>query len=99
VALSRRAVSARRNAKLGGLKTASNHSPEYLKLRASKAGSATRDKYGLDFYRYLRNLANPLKPTKEKVIEEVTHIPSNKVSSAVLMRSVAQNLGDIGLSS
>lgn len=50
---SKRAIAARRNGRLGGQKTARTHSPEFLEARSSKAGCSTRDRYGIDYYRFI----------------------------------------------
>lgn len=95
---SKRALSARQNGKLGGLKTASTHSPEYLELRSARAGSATRDKYGLEYYRYLRTLSSDFsRPSpKRKAIKEVVGnlvADTKNISSVQLIKSAVQNLG------
>lgn len=53
---SKRALAARQNGRLGGLATAKTHSAEFLEQRSSRAGSANRDRYGSDYYRFLVSL-------------------------------------------
>lgn len=76
---SRRAQVARLNGRLGGLATARNHTPEFLERRSSKAGSANRDRYGSDYYRFLVSLRKhrkkksaelPVEPTKTSVAQK-----------------------------
>jgi hypothetical protein len=86
--LSARSAAARVNGKLGGLKTASNHSPEFFEERSRKAGSSTRDKYGIDYYRFIR------KNRKEKP-DNITLLlnsktPRTKLSTVEMMRAASK---------
>ena len=92
MSLSRRALSAKKNGRLGGLSTASKYSEEYLKQRSSRAGSATRDKYGSEYYRYLRSL-NPV-PTHTTKKNSLSHI-ANEVKNAVKNLTPSQMLAQI----
>ena len=69
--VSKRAISAKERGRKGGQATARNHDADFLELRASKAGSSTRDKYGIGYYRYLRTLRTKPKSVKEKIIETI----------------------------
>lgn len=92
IQLSRRSIASRKNGRLGGLATAANHSVEFLEARASKAGTATRDTYGADYYRYLAQK----KPSKEKqrkeLLKEITNSVSEPESTASLMQAAAKTL-------
>lgn len=89
--MSRRALSAKRNGRLGGLKTASTHSPEFLEQRAAKAGLSTRDTYGLEFYQHIRGLTKRKKSIKKLVKENVALLTSN-VSNSTLMQQAVQSI-------
>lgn len=54
--LSPRLLSSRANGSRGGKATAKNHSEEWRRQRAEKAGNSCRDKYGTDFYVHLTAL-------------------------------------------
>lgn len=88
---SARSAAGRINGKLGGLKTAATHSKDFLEDRARKAGSSTRDTYGIDYYRHLRKTRKPHK------INPLANLNNNKqprtqLSSVQLMREVTKNL-------
>jgi hypothetical protein len=92
--VSKRALSAKERGRKGGLATARNHSQEFLEQRSAKAGEATRDRYGIGFYRYLRSLRpNKIKTPREKLIRtivpETEPLPANSLD---LMQAVAKNL-------
>lgn len=84
--LSARSAAGKINGKLGGLKTASNHSPEFFEDRSRKAGLATRDKYGIDYYRFIRK--NRKKATS-LLLSKTPRIKS-KVSTADMMRAASK---------
>lgn len=94
--ISKRVASARIKGRLGGLASARNKDPEQLKLRASNAGQTTRDKYGIDYYRYLRNLRPRLKSTKEKTEQVIRSVITSKdplpVNTVQLMQAAAKQL-------
>lgn len=95
----RRRAAARINGRLGGLKTALTHSKEFLEQRATKAGTATRDTYGVDYYRYLRSI-NPVQhkvksnlDRKKEILPEL--IPDNATSmpsNLELIKTATKNL-------
>jgi hypothetical protein len=95
----KRRAAARLNGRLGGLKTAITHSKEFLEERAAKAGTATRDRYGIDYYRYLRSIHPARKRSrtnlehKKEILpgiipEDATSMPSN----LELLKNAAKNL-------
>jgi hypothetical protein len=90
--VSKRALSAKERGRKGGLATARNHDGEFLEIRASKAGSKTRDTYGIGYYRYLRTLRGKVKTPKEKIIQSI--IPDSPVpeTSTELMQLAAKTL-------
>jgi hypothetical protein len=94
--ISKRASTARIKGRLGGLASARNQDQEQLKQRSTNAGNTTRDKYGVEYYRYLRSLQPKLKSTKEKteqVIRKV--IPASEplpVNTVQLMQAAAKQL-------
>lgn len=95
---SRRALAARQNGRLGGLKTAQTQSQEFLEERATKAGLSTRTRYGIEYYRYLRNI-NPSKPrtktTNQKIKEVIREIIPNAEtlpSPKELMKAATEKL-------
>jgi hypothetical protein len=53
--LAKRVKSARENGSLGGLKTAQNHSQEWLDERARKGGKALVERYSTDYYRWINS--------------------------------------------
>lgn len=75
---SRRAAAARQNGRLGGLATARSHTPEFLEQRSSKAGTANRQRYGSDYYRFLAKLRfsqpkkKKLPPPEEPIKQSIT---------------------------
>lgn len=90
--LSRRALSAKKNGRLGGLSTASKYSEEFLKQRSSRAGSATRDKYGSEYYRYLRSLnPAPIRNTQKDAVRRI----ANEVRQAVKNLTPSQMLTQV----
>lgn len=94
---SRRAMAARQNGRLGGLRTAQTQSAEFLEERAAKAGSSTRDTYGIEYYRYLRSL-NPsklrIKATEklELVNKEILPTAISTTSPKELMKAAASKI-------
>lgn len=93
VQISRRAISAKEKGRKGGQATARNHDADFLELRASKAGSSTRDKYGIGYYRYLRTLRGKPKTPKEKIIESIVPgIAKIPETSTELMIAASKNL-------
>lgn len=90
--LSRRAVSAKANGRKGGEATARNHDSEFLEQRASKAGTKTRDTYGIGYYRYIKTLRGKGKTPKEKIIQSI--IPDSPVpeTDAELMKAITKTL-------
>ncbi len=92
---SRRALVAGQNGRLGGLKTAQTQSQEFLETRASKAGSSTREKYGIEYYRYLRSLApNKLRIKSSErlqaVVKEILPTAVDVPSPKELMKAAAK---------
>jgi hypothetical protein len=90
--ISRRALSARKNGKLGGLSTAAKATEDFLKLRAQKAGSATRDKYGVDYYRYLRTRNRQVKPSITSTVKQIQEV-AKELTSVQMMRQATESLG------
>jgi general stress protein YciG len=90
--ISKRALSAKEKGRKGGIATARNHDPEFLEQRASKAGTKTRDTYGIGYYRYLRTLRGKIKTPKEKIIQSI--IPDSPVpeTSTELMIAAAKTI-------
>lgn len=90
--LSKRALSARKNGKLGGLSTAASHSETFLKERAVKAGSATRDKYGLEYYRYLRTCNRKVSPSISHVAKQIKD-SAKELTSVQLIKQATESIG------
>lgn len=93
VGLSRRALSAKRNGRLGGLKTASTHSQEFLEARATRAGLSTRDTYGLEYYQHLRTLHPTTKKKSIRQLAKETVSSIKAVSNTALMTQAVESLG------
>lgn len=93
--VSRRALSAKERGRKGGIATAQNHNDEFFEQRSAKAGTSTRDRYGIGFYSYLNSLRKT-KSTKDKVNQVIRKIvPSTEPipeTSADLMIAAAKNL-------
>ena len=94
--VSRRAAAAREAGRKGGLATARNTDEDFKERRSSKAGSTTRDKFGIGYYRYIQTLRPKRKSYKEKTIEIIRTILPEKeplpVNSLALMEQVAKQL-------
>lgn len=96
--VSKRALSAKERGRKGGQATARTHDSEFLEIRASKAGSKTRDTYGIGYYRYLRTLRGKSKTPKEKIIQsiipDIVNIKDSPVpeTSTDLMQLAAKTL-------
>lgn len=90
--ISKRALSAKEKGRKGGQATARNHDIEFFEQRALKAGSTTRDKYGIGYYKYINSLRGKVKTPKEKIIQDV--IPNVPVpeTSAELMIAASKTL-------
>lgn len=95
--ISKRVLASRKNGRLGGLKTASTHSAEFLEERASKAGNATRDTYGNEFYSFIASKRNykPSQVIQKEVIKEVTNSVKEPSTTAELMHAAVKNLTTI----
>jgi hypothetical protein len=93
--ISRRVLAARKNARLGGLKTASTHSAEFLEERASKAGNATRDTYGNEFYGYIARQRKPSRVAQKEVIKEITNSVKEPSTTTELMSAAVKTLNTI----
>lgn len=79
--ISRRALSAKERGRKGGLATASKSTPEILKARSTKAGEATKAKYGIGYYSYIQSLARSNRPLKQKITEDVLQIVAPSIST------------------
>jgi hypothetical protein len=94
--ISKRVRSAKIKGRLGGLAAAKNKDQTYLTQRASNAGLTTRDKYGIEYYRYLRGLRPKLKTTREKAEQIIRSVvPSSEplpVNTVSLMQAAAKQL-------
>lgn len=93
--VSRRALAARRNGRLGGLATASTHSQEFLEQRASKAGQANRDRYGKDFYRYLAQQPRTRKThsdIQKEIISDISPDIKDNPTTVELMQAAAKQV-------
>ena|ERR1039458_3034750 len=93
--VSRRAAAARAAGRKGGLATARNTNDEFKERRSAKAGSTTRDKFGISYYRFISKLRTN-KTHKQKVEEVIrTIIPETQPlpeNSLDLMQAVAKQL-------
>jgi hypothetical protein len=69
--LSKRALTAKDKGRKGGLTTARKATQAFLEARAIKAGTSTRDKYGIGYYRYIQSLRPPNKKPSEKIIRTI----------------------------
>ena len=95
--ISKRALSAKEKGRRGGLATARNSSEEFLEQRSTKGGMSTKERYGVDYFRFLQSLRkNRPRPTKErtdellrKVIPLAGDIPSDSLN---LMRMAVKSL-------
>ena len=93
--ISRRVLAAKQNGRLGGLKTASTHTAEFLEARASKAGCSTRDTYGNGYFSHIASNRKSSKQVNKEVIHSVTgnsnsvKEPSNTVE---LMQASVKNI-------
>lgn len=95
--ISRRVLASRKNGRLGGLKTASTHSAEFLEERASKAGNATRDTYGNEYYSFIAKQRNnkSSKQVQKEIIQEVTNSVKEPSTTTELMQAAVKNLSTI----
>ena len=92
MAYSRRVLAAKQNGRLGGLKTASTHSAEFLEERASKAGSATRDTYGNSYYSHIASNRKSSRQVQKEVIQSVTNSVKEPNSTVELMQASVKNI-------
>lgn len=99
--VSKRASVNRELGRRGGLATARNHDQEFLEARSSKAGNATKNKYGNDFYRHLASLrpvgTRSAKARVAKLIKDV--IPSKQeikpTDTVSMMQLAAKSIGNV----
>lgn len=99
MAVSRRVLAARRNGRLGGLATANNSTKEFLELRASKAGDANRERYGVEYYSHIARRPrkmNTVKRATKEIIETIVpsqEIPqSGNINTVQLMQAAAKSV-------
>lgn len=98
--VSRRALAARRNGSIGGLKTAQTQTPEFLEQRASKAGSSTRDRYGIGYYSYLakasrkvlKSIRKPSREHRQQLVNSILPNNDKSTTSVDLMHAATATL-------
>ena len=91
--MSKRAEAARRNARLGGLKTAQTHSKDFLEERARKAGEANLLSHGREFFGHIaRKSRTTINRKKEQVIKTILPSGTLQTSSADLMQAATENI-------
>lgn len=99
--VSKRAKCNKESGRKGGLATARNHDSDFLEARSSKAGTATRDKYGIEYYRYLSKLrpagtrsasVRVAKLIKQVIPTKKTLDPANTVQ---LMQYAAKSISNV----
>lgn len=72
---SARVLACRRNGAKGGRATAQRHGKDFCVRRAEAAGMTVRDRYGVDFYKYIQQFKKKKKgwpkgkPRKPQVID------------------------------
>ena len=83
--MSRRTLAARENGRKGGLATARIQDEEFLEQRSTAGGNAIKDRYGSEYYSYIRTLRSKPKTTKEKIqdviksVIPVKEVPTNTI--------------------
>lgn len=96
--VSKRAQAARRNGSIGGLKTAQTHSSEFLEERAAKAGTSTRDRYGIGYYSFLAVQGRKVFKNKtskrysQEVIKSILPHSNKSTTSTDLMQAATATL-------